>query len=281
MMAAGLVRMSLLCLAGAQLVPSPQSGPKPRQPEPYVGYGAAEPAELSDLASGGQRYHRTSVRTKGTLRNLIGSSFFVLSDGPARVLLIPVPEVEQETRSYVGRRIEISGVARVLPSRQETKLCYAQYLPESKCEDYELPPLPDARLDWPQMSVTFFGLSDVESLAGTGAAASGLDLAELAESVGRTVHVVGLFRGHNLFGDLPTGSEQSPSDWVLKRGRDAVWVTGKAPQGSGWKLDPSYAGDATHWLEVTGRVEKRGDLTFLRASKLALAATPRKASDEP
>jgi hypothetical protein len=115
------------------------------------------------------------------------------------------------------------------------------------------------------MSVTFFSLSDVEPSAGKSPDPGGLDLAELAGSIGKVVHVVGLFGGHNLLGDLPAGSELAPSDWVLRRGRDAVWVTGRPPRGHGWSLDPSYAGDSAHWLEVTGRVEKRGEITPRRS----------------
>jgi hypothetical protein len=276
-------RLSVLLLvavaAEAQL--DPQAVPKPGEPVPYLAYDSPEPADVSDIAYGGQRYHRTSVRTKGLLRTLLNSPYYTLSEGPARVLLIPVPEIEGESRTLIGRRIEITGLARVLPTRQEMKLCYAQYLPESKCEDYQLPALPDARLDWPEVSVTFFSLTDIESSARKGPDPGGLNLAELTESIGKTVHVVGLFGGHNLFGDLPAGSEQGPSDWVLRRGRDAVWVTGKPPQGNGWKLNPSYAADTVHWLEVTGRVEKRGEVTYLRASKVALTGAPTSAKDEP
>lgn len=276
-----IVRLSLLLTAAAAEAQLGPAGPKPGQPAPYQEYGSPEPADVSDIAYGGQRYHRTNVRTKGLLNVLLNSPYYTLSEGPARVLLIPVPEIEDDCRTLVGRRIEVTGVARVLPSRQETKFCYAQSLPESKCEDYELPVLPDARLDWPGVSVTFFSLTDMDPSAPKGPDPGGLDLAELTGSVGKTVRVVGLFGGHNLLGDLPAGSEQGPSDWVLRRGRDAVWVTGKPPQGNGWKLNPSYAADMVHWLEVTGRVEKRGDRLYLRASRVALTGAPRKASEEP
>ena len=32
------------------------------------------------------------------------------------------------------------------------------------------------------------------------------------------------------------GSQRSASDWVLKEGDNALWVTGKAPKGKGWSL---------------------------------------------
>ena len=69
--------------------------------------------------------------------------------------------------------------------------------------------------------------------------------------------VVGLFAGRNLFGDLPEGS------------------AGKKPEGKGWRLDPAYKGDAVRWLQVTGRVETQGEVTYLRASKVALTGAPK------
>ena len=54
---------------------------------------------------------------------------------------------------------------------------------------------------------------------------------------GRKVRVRGQFRGNNLFGDLPSASRRKSSDWVIKDDLFAAWVSGKKPQGSGWKLD--------------------------------------------
>lgn len=246
---------------------------------PYQEYGSPEPADLSEIAYGGQRYHRTNVRTKGSLKMLASSPYFVLGDGTARLLVIPVPEIERDTRGLVGRRVEMTGVVRVLPRHQSIQRCYGQGLPESKCEDYELPVLPDARLDWPEVSITVMSMTDMEPSARKGSDSGALDQATLAASVGQTVRVVGLFAGKNLFGDLPAGSAPAATDWVLKLGRDAVWVTGKPPRGKGWQLDPSYTGDTSRWLEVTGRVEKRGEIVYLRASKVALTAAPR--TEEP
>jgi hypothetical protein len=52
-------------------------------------------------------------------------------------------------------------------------------------------------------------------------------------------------------------------------------VTGKKPEGRGWRLDPGYKGDTVRWLQVTGRVETQGEVTYLRASKVALAGAPK------
>ena len=227
------VLVLLLTAVGAEAQLDPPSAPKPRPPVPYQAYDNPEAVELSEIAYAGHRFHRTTVRTKGLLMAFPSTSYYILSEGTARILLIPVPEIERESRSLVGRRIEITGLARVLPVHQETQRCYGELLPESKCADYELPVLPNARIDWPEVSMTFFTLTDIEPFLRKGADAEGLNLAELTESIGKTVRVVGLFGGRNLLGDLPAGSEQGPSDWVLRRGGDAVWVTGKQPGATG------------------------------------------------
>jgi hypothetical protein len=92
------------------------------------------------------------------------------------------------------------------------------------------------------------------------------------------VRVRGQFRGKNLFGDL--AAEGGPPDgWVLKGGGFAVWVVGKRPRGDGWSLDVMSRSDCSRWLEVEGRMEKRGELAWLKAAKVELVAPPR--AEEP
>jgi hypothetical protein len=258
----------------------------PPPPPAFASYGPPEPVALSLIAYNGQQYHRTNVSTTGELRALGTSlSYFVLADGTARVLLIPALDSERAASQLLGRRIELTGVVRVLPVKQDTVPCRAQLVLESQCEDPELPVLPDTRVDWPPVSITFFSMSDVGTGEGRAPGRGGLSLAALATDasahVGKTVTVVGLFAGRNLFGDLPAGSERSPTDWVLKLGSHAVWVTGKKPEGKGFRLDPDYRSDTARWLQVTGRVETVGGVTFLRATKVALTTAPKADDDEP
>lgn len=84
----------------------------------------------------------------------------------------------------------------------------------------------------------------------------------------RDLTVRGQFRGRNLFGDLPAGSEATAADWVIGDGSFSVWVTGKAPKGSGFALDPASRADCAFWLEVEGRPEKRGDVVVLKARRV-------------
>jgi hypothetical protein len=92
---------------------------------------------------------------------------------------------------------------------------------------------------------------------------------------GKTVRVVGQFRGRNLFGDLPPSSERSRSDWVIKDDVYSVWVTAKKPRGSGWELDAGLKRDTGKWLEVVGRVETHGNVVYLRALKVTPGVAPK------
>ncbi len=266
-------------VAGAQV-----KAPEP--PPAFASYGPPVPVELALIAYNGQQYHRTHVSTTGELRALGTSlSYFILAEGTARVLLIPALDSERAASQLLGRRIELTGVVRVLPAKQDTVPCRGQMLPKSQCDDPELPVLPNARIDWPPVSITFFSMSDVGTGEGRAPGRGGLSLAALATDatahLGQTVTVVGLFAGRNLFGDLPAGSEKTPTDWVLKLGSHAVWVTGKKPEGKGFKLDPDYRSDTARWLQVTGRVEATGGVTFLRATRVALTSAPKAEEEEP
>jgi len=91
---------------------------------------------------------------------------------------------------------------------------------------------------------------------------------------GRLVRVVGQFRGHNLYGDLPAASFRHRLDWVLKESRAAVWVTGRPPRGRDFKLDPNVQDDVRTWLEVVGRAVVRDGQVVVRAEKVALVPAP-------
>ena len=63
------------------------------------------------------------------------------------------------------------------------------------------------------------------------------------------------------------------SDSIIFAGVEVF--SGRKPQGKGWKLDPTYKGDGVRWIEVTGRVEVRDGVAFLRASKVTLVSAPK------
>jgi hypothetical protein len=91
---------------------------------------------------------------------------------------------------------------------------------------------------------------------------------------GQLVKVQGRFRGRNLHGDLPPDSQRGRADWVIKDDYYAVWVTGRTPDGAGWKLDPQSMEDTRSWVEVSGRPETRKGYVYLRATEVAPLAPP-------
>jgi hypothetical protein len=87
---------------------------------------------------------------------------------------------------------------------------------------------------------------------------------------GREVTVKGVFRGANLFEDLEPDSRRRTSDWVLQDGPFSIWVTGKAPKGKNFSLDPRSRSDCIYRLSVTGVVEAENDYVYLRATAVEL-----------
>ena len=87
---------------------------------------------------------------------------------------------------------------------------------------------------------------------------------------GREITVEGRFRGANLFEDLEPESRRRASDWVLQDGPFSIWVTGKAPKGKGFSLDPRSRSDCRFRLEATGKVSTANGFIYLRASNLQL-----------
>jgi hypothetical protein len=246
----------------------------------YDAYGPPEAVDLSAVAYNYESHQRQKVVTKGELRALGGQlDLLLLVDGTARVLVIPVPELADGPRRLIGQRVEVTGIVRALPTSQRQVPCRAQLMLESKCADPDLPPLPNAQADWPPVSLTIIELAGAGSAPRAAGEPEGLALEEIVKPdtayAGQTVRVIGLFGGRDLLGELPAGSAPTSQDWVLRQPPHAIWVTGRKPQGRGWKLDPAYKGDGVRWIEVTGRVELRGGVSVLRASKVTLVSAPR------
>jgi hypothetical protein len=244
-------------------------------------YGDPFQVPLDRLSSHLAELERRCVRTRGQL-DRTREGWFRLTDSVDAVLLIPVEDLDpNEVSRLGGLPVEIIGVARELPERQGTCSLRGQQVPESVCRDWTLPALPDraGHVDWPRNSVTFWSIADARPLERTRPGSGALELAAVLQEPerfkGKAVTVVGQFRGANLFGDLPVSTRQDPSDWVIADGGAAVWVTGKAPRGSGWGLSPDSRSDARWWIEVTGEVQRRGGAVFIRARRLALVRQAR------
>jgi hypothetical protein len=87
---------------------------------------------------------------------------------------------------------------------------------------------------------------------------------------GRLVRVRGRFRGRNLFQDLPEASRRNARDWVLSDQGAALWVTGRAPKGEGFSLDPDQRSATDKWVEVEGKVDARDGVVYLKATRVSL-----------
>src|SRR5207244_11706210 len=100
------------------------------------------------------------------------------------------------------------------------------------------PALPDRQPEWPPGSITATGVVDIENYR-AGERRRGVStiedaLARPPESAGKSVRVVGRFRGANIYGDLPANTRRTAGDWVLQDGDHYVWVTGRTTQGQGF-----------------------------------------------
>jgi hypothetical protein len=199
-------------------------------------------------------------------------------------MVIPLqPGDYHDLGTLIGIDVDLTGVVRVLPASQKTVRCRGVPVLESKCEDWDLPVLPNAQANWPPVSITVVRISDRgtsggprkerRTLADTGLAAAAAD--------GKPVRALGQFRGANLCKDLPEASRHDPADWVLHTSEGPVWVTGRRPAGKGFQLDAAYRGDTTRWLEVSGKVLIVENVRYLKASKVALIPRPPEAEPEP
>jgi hypothetical protein len=219
-------------------------------------YGEATQVPLTSLAFDGESHQRHHVITRARLDVLEMGRYYLLTDGNARVLVLLGKGIRSsDLTAFLGRDVEARGIVRLIHSKE-----YVGPFDVDVVDDQTLPPLPAPRDDLPKVSLTLLGLSDV-----TGGAAP------VAE--GRIV-VVGQFRGRNLYGDLPAGTQRKPGDWVLKDGQQAWWVTGREPKGKGWALDPDYRADTARWLEVEGRPEVANGVMYLQASAVRLVKPP-------
>jgi hypothetical protein len=57
---------------------------------------------------------------------------------------------------------------------------------------------------------------------------------------------------------------------VLQDGPFSIWVTGKAPKGQNFSLDPRSRSDCIYRLSVTGVIETDNNDVYLRAKAVEL-----------
>lgn len=262
--------------ANAAQLPVPREPLLPGQARPQGGnYGEPQGATVAGLALAPDACEGDHVIVKGRLDMLEPGRYWALVDGSDRALLLPAEGLTgSDFDRMVGTWVEVRGLCREIRPKE-----YANGVDVDLIKYPDLPVLPAPSLERPRVSITVFTLSDAGGPGGGGrgpeTAIIRTVLNDPSAFVGVSVRVVGLFRGRNLFGDLPADSQRHASDWVLKEDDAALWVTGKPPKGKGWSLDPAYKGDAIRWLAVEGKVEVVNGVAYLRASKVILTRDPR------
>ena len=223
-------------------------------------YGQPIDVSIADLVQG-FGYDGRSVRTRGDLEfGTEGQTrTYVLRDGFGnRIAVVPVPETvgvwEETAMEYLGREVHVTGVVRsgvqsgASPAQPSVVVYFWTFVGPPEAPPKELAAAPVATLE--------ALLSRPDSFEG------------------RIVRVVGKFRGKNLYGDLPARSRLDSDDWVIKDDLYAAWVTGRKPKGDGWALDASLRRDTGKWIAVTGRIEPRRGVVYVKAMKVELAAEP-------
>ena len=211
-------------------------------------YGPIVDVTIYDLVSGIAPYDGRGVRTKGRLE-LVNIDTWALSEGGSRVGILPMneiaPDFNDAARHWAGREVEIVGLVQGQGTQTVIRFWRFDGPPEEK----------------------------KGPIKSTGQTLEAL-VQHPGSHDGETVKVVGKFRGRNLYGDLPTKSERSGADWVIKDDLFAVWVTGKKPKGPGFDLDIGMKRDTGKWIEVVGRVGSRDGVTYIRALEVRLTQAP-------
>jgi hypothetical protein len=227
-------------------------------------YGAPVDVTISDLVNSPGSYERRAVKTRGILDmgTALGRSYILRDIFGVGVTLVAVPEVDTEfdteARTWIGREVQVTGAF-----FQASTSASSTITRESDRYSIQF---------W-----KYLGPPDREIKGGIKANEVSLEdlVSKTGKLDGQTVRVVGKFRGRNLFGDLPARSVRDSSDWVIKDDVYAVWVTGKRPKGSGWELDLGLKRDTNKWIEVVGRPETIGNVTYIRALSVVLGGPPR------
>jgi hypothetical protein len=218
-------------------------------------YGKPVDVSLDTLLMMPESYEDRAVRTSGRLE-MRGTTSWALSRIASSVPIRPVQEVahrfEMDAPNWYGREIEIVGVVSRNRSQSPGQrdfffiLFWEVLTPEEP--DQSRPPSPETTLE--------------ELLRRPG------------HRDGERVRVVGQFRGANLFGDLPSASRRKSADWIIKNDVFAAWVTGKKPEGKGWKLDAKLRRDTGKWMLVEGRVRTVNGVVYLLADSVELTTSP-------
>ena len=255
------MKLALLAVIGALAWPAGAHAQQAYS-EYEARYGQPVDVSLFDLVNMPHAYRDKAIRTHGRLSldsSATGARSYLLEDSlTASVRLFPMQGVasnfESEALQMMGQQLEVTGVFFESASEGASGIGKAGVI---QFWSYLGPPEKEGKGPLKALELSLEAL-----------------VADPGRRDGQTVRVVGQFRGQNLFGDLPSRSQRSSRDWVIKDSLFAVWVTGRKPQGDGWRLDSGLKRDTGKWIEVVGRVETRGGVTYLEALRVSLGSAP-------
>ncbi len=235
-------------------------------------YGRPEEASIADLAASPAEHVGRAVRLSARFDQGGAADEYRLCQGDQCLRLVPeeglVMLLRARATKWLGQEIQVTGVL----FREQAPATSARVSTSTRASVSASAP------DDAAFAVRFWRIGTRQNANASALPGDPITLESLVYAGGardgQLVRVQGRFRGRNLHGDLPPASQRGRADWVIKDDYYAVWVTGRTPDGTGWKLDPQSMEDTRSWLEVSGRPETRRGFVYLRAADVAPLAPP-------
>lgn len=246
--------MMLTSVLAFSLLAAPQTAPDD-DPVRVALYGRPSEVAVAELIGGPAAFVGKSVHVRGRFERVRGEDVYRICEQDC-VRLVPEQGLEVLLRAraaeWSGQAIQVTGVfVKEMGGARDAEASFRlRFWRISMARQAEGPSLPGDPLT-------------LETLVYAGGSKDGT-----------LVRVRGRFRGANLHNDLPMESRRGREDWIVKDDYYAIWVTGRAPEGTGWKLDPRSQDDTRAWLEISGRPETRKGYVYLRAEAVTPLAPP-------
>ena len=219
-------------------------------------FGLQVDLPLEELIANDADFEGASVRTRGTL-GVASRGRYELREGTLAVVLLPSPATVQllasKASEWRGQEMQISGVFSRAQGRSNEKR--SENAPRFVIAVSSIEPT-SGEYSGPARQISIQALTTTPP------------------ANGELVRVVGRYRGENWYGDLPNSSRRGLGDWVIKDGLFALWVTGRRSDRDGSTLGMNATRDSRLWLAVTGTVEERKGMVYLKARRIELTPPP-------
>jgi hypothetical protein len=218
-------------------------------------FGLQVDLPLEELVANHADFESASVRTRGTL-NVARGNRYELKGETETVQLLPTPATSQlllsKAAAWKGQEVQIGGVFSRVQRRVNR----------------------DAADD-PRFAVAVSSIEPVDGeYAGPARPVTIKEVTTNPPGNDELVRVIGRYRGSNMFGDLPSDSRRAIDDWVIKDGPFAVWVTGRKADRDGMNVGANAVRDSRLWVAVTGKIEERKGMVYLRARRIEAIPPP-------